>query len=59
MCIKYYINVDNVLFFGCRYKEKDFHFKDEWEEYSNENKLKVFTAFSRDQVNNNYNYDNI
>lgn len=42
--------VDNVLFFGCRHKDKDYHYKEQWDQYRNDGKLKVFTAFSRDQV---------
>jgi sulfite reductase alpha subunit-like flavoprotein len=39
--------LDNlVLFFGCRNREGDFHFKDEWDSKKD---LKLFTAFSRDQ----------
>ncbi|ORX46531.1 riboflavin synthase domain-like protein [Hesseltinella vesiculosa] len=41
---------DNVLFFGCRHQDKDYHYKDEWETYAKQNKLKVFPAFSRDQT---------
>ncbi|CAO3630443.1 unnamed protein product [Cunninghamella echinulata] len=40
---------NNILFFGCRHKDKDFHYKQEWDDYANENKLKLFAAFSRDQ----------
>ncbi|KAI8071469.1 hypothetical protein BC940DRAFT_294536 [Gongronella butleri] len=40
---------DNVLFFGCRYKDKDYHYKDEWAQYAKDNKLQLFPAFSRDQ----------
>ena len=34
------------LIFGCRNREGDFHFKEEWEK---KKELKLFTAFSRDQ----------
>lgn len=37
-----------VLFFGCRYKQKDFHCKDELKKLENEGKLRLFCAFSRD-----------
>ena len=40
----------NVLFFGSRSKKKDFFFKEEWDELCAANHLKLFTAFSRDQV---------
>ena len=36
-----------VLIFGCRSKESDFYYSEEWKQYKN---LKVITAFSRDQV---------
>ncbi|XP_015782037.1 NADPH-dependent diflavin oxidoreductase 1 [Tetranychus urticae] len=39
---------DNVLFFGCRFSNADYYFKDEWEEYQSKSHLQVFTAFSRD-----------
>ena len=35
-----------VLLFGCRGKDTDYYYKDEWKQYDN---LKVFEAFSRDQ----------
>lgn len=38
-----------VLFFGCRYEEKDFHCQDELKKMESEGKLKLFCAFSRDQ----------
>lgn len=43
---------DNVLFFGCRSESKDFYFRSEWEEMVKEGQLRLFTAFSRDQVRN-------
>ncbi|XP_012708989.2 NADPH-dependent diflavin oxidoreductase 1 [Fundulus heteroclitus] len=39
----------NVLFFGCRSRSKDFYFRSEWEDLVAAGKLKLFTAFSRDQ----------
>ena len=45
-----------VLFFGCRNKNADYFFRDEWERLENVKEesggvgLKVFAAFSRDQV---------
>ncbi|KAG4301373.1 hypothetical protein PCK1_002299 [Pneumocystis canis] len=45
---------DNILFFGCRSEYKDFLFRDEWIEYSNNNYLILFTAFSRDQKEKRY-----
>lgn len=38
-----------VLFFGCRYKEKDFHCRNELEKFESDGMLKLFCAFSRDQ----------
>ncbi|XP_045611937.1 NADPH-dependent diflavin oxidoreductase 1 isoform X1 [Procambarus clarkii] len=43
----YHKNV--VLIFGCRNKDKDYFFKEEWETLVEEQKLKLFCAFSRDQ----------
>ncbi|RZF48149.1 hypothetical protein LSTR_LSTR009838 [Laodelphax striatellus] len=37
------------LFFGCRNREKDFHFREELEMMGSSNKLSLYTAFSRDQ----------
>ncbi|XP_031986345.1 NADPH-dependent diflavin oxidoreductase 1 isoform X3 [Corvus moneduloides] len=39
----------NFLFFGCRYKSKDFYCQMEWEELVTKDFLTLFTAFSRDQ----------
>lgn len=36
-----------ILFFGCRYKEKDFYFQTEWEAAEARGRLRLFTAFSR------------
>lgn len=44
------IYVGNYLFFGCRYKEKDFLCCDEWKQYEKDSYLTIFVAFSRDQV---------
>ena len=40
----------NVLFFGCRSKSSDYFFKSEWNILCSQGYLKLFTAFSRDQV---------
>eukprot|EP00116_Pleurobrachia_bachei_P003992 sb/3464254/ len=45
-----------VLFFGCRYKDKDYLFESEWVGKPN---LQVFTAFSRDQKDKVYVQDRI
>ena len=36
------------LFFGCRYREKDYFFENEWAEKEKNGKLHLFLAFSRD-----------
>ncbi|KAL1932088.1 hypothetical protein VTP01DRAFT_9144 [Rhizomucor pusillus] len=50
---------DNVLFFGCRYKEKDYHYQKEWEDYAASGDLRIFTAFSREQEEKLYVQDRI
>lgn len=40
---------DLYLFYGCRYKEKDYIFGDRWNELCSEKKLHIFTCFSRDK----------
>ncbi|PVV02616.1 hypothetical protein BB560_002928 [Smittium megazygosporum] len=39
---------DNVMFFGCRYKKKDYLYQEELKQYVDSGFLKLFTAFSRD-----------
>ncbi|XP_052788058.1 NADPH-dependent diflavin oxidoreductase 1-like [Mya arenaria] len=39
---------ENTLFFGCRYKAKDFYFENQWNNYVQENQMTLYTAFSRD-----------
>lgn len=39
----------SVLFFGCRNRDSDFFFRDEWTTIEREMPLTVLTAFSRDQ----------
>jgi len=41
---------DDVLFFGCRNRESDYFFENEWIELAEQTGLTVFPAFSRDQV---------
>lgn len=36
------------LFYGCRYKEKDYLFSDLWDDLSTQGKLHMFPCFSRD-----------
>ena len=50
---------ESVLFFGCRNREKDFLYEDEWEGLEKKMNLKVFTAFSRDQKRKVYVQDRI
>ncbi|XP_071036381.1 NADPH-dependent diflavin oxidoreductase 1 [Parasteatoda tepidariorum] len=45
---------DNHLFFGCRYKEKDFLCSESWKELEEKDMLTLFTAFSRDQEDKVY-----
>ncbi|KAJ1556988.1 NADPH-dependent diflavin oxidoreductase 1, partial [Nowakowskiella sp. JEL0078] len=45
---------ENVLFFGCRGKDKDFLYGDEFKCLDDQGKLKLITAFSRDQTNKDY-----
>ncbi|KAI7901704.1 uncharacterized protein BX663DRAFT_513736 [Cokeromyces recurvatus] len=49
----------NVLLFGCRYHDKDFYYKDEWQRYEEQGQLTLFTAFSRDQEQKVYVQDRI
>lgn len=42
--------IENVLIFGCRHRDKDYHYRQQWEQYEKDGHLKVFPAFSRDQV---------
>ena len=39
-----------MLFFGCRNSNKDFFFREQWCPLVENGSLKLFTAFSRDQV---------
>ena len=38
----------DVLFFGCRYRNSDYYFQDEWKKYQENESLKVEVAFSRE-----------
>jgi sulfite reductase alpha subunit-like flavoprotein len=40
----------DILFYGCRNREADFFFRDEWDHIREKAGLLVFVAFSRDQV---------
>lgn len=46
----YFVITETVLFFGCRNKNEDFFFEKQWKSLVRDGKLKLFTAFSRDQV---------
>ncbi|TPP67464.1 NADPH-dependent diflavin oxidoreductase 1 [Fasciola gigantica] len=37
----------NLLFFGCRFPDKDFYFQTEWNRLTAENRMQLITAFSR------------
>lgn len=39
----------NILFFGCRFKNKDFYYNSEWEQKVQAGHITLFVAFSRDQ----------
>lgn len=45
---------ENVLFFGCRKRNSDFFFSNEWTELKSKMNLGVFVAFSRDQYEKVY-----
>lgn len=45
---------DNFLFFGCRFRFKDFYFENEWKYLEDLNLLNLFPAFSRDDVKVTY-----
>lgn len=49
----------NLLLFGCRYKDKDYYYEDQWKEYGEKGQLEVLTAFSRDQAGKIYVQDRI
>ncbi|TGZ82373.1 riboflavin synthase domain-like protein [Ascodesmis nigricans] len=40
---------DDMLFFGCRNHDKDYFFSEEWKALEERGKLRISTAFSRDQ----------
>ncbi|XP_068104750.1 NADPH-dependent diflavin oxidoreductase 1 [Hyperolius riggenbachi] len=44
----------SCLVFGCRGKNRDFYFREEWEELEKRGLLTLFTAFSRDQEDKIY-----
>ncbi|KAL1494820.1 hypothetical protein ABEB36_010352 [Hypothenemus hampei] len=50
---------DLLLFYGCRYKERDFLCKNEFETLEEQNKLSLICAFSRDQDRKIYVQDKI
>lgn len=45
-----------MLIFGCRHRDKDYHYRQQWEQYEKDGHLKVLPAFSRDQVMRLYVY---
>lgn len=40
---------EDLLFYGCRNREADYFYQDEWQDLQQKMGLRVFTAFSRDQ----------
>ena len=44
----------HVVIFGCRYESKDFLYKDYLKDLDSKNKIKLFTAFSRDTTEKIY-----
>lgn len=40
---------DNILVFGCRKRSSDFYYEEEWGALSARGRLRLLTAFSRDQ----------
>ncbi|KAF9438167.1 NADPH-dependent diflavin oxidoreductase 1 [Entomortierella beljakovae] len=45
---------ENVLFFGCRKRKMDYHYREEWEGLERDGYIKVFAACSRDQEDKVY-----
>lgn len=48
-----------LLFFGCRFREKDFLFEADWKRLADSGKLELVTAFSRDKDGGGYVQDRI
>ena len=44
----------NIVFFGCRYRQKDFLYGEEWEALNAKGKIEFHVAFSRDQERKHY-----
>jgi len=45
---------ENILIFGCRKQKADYYFRKDWETLTQENNLRVLTAFSQDQMQKMY-----
>jgi sulfite reductase alpha subunit-like flavoprotein len=45
---------ENILVFGCRKEHSDYYYQDEWQQMSGEKRMRVLTAFSRDQFQKIY-----
>jgi len=45
---------ENILIFGCRKQKADYYFEREWETLTQENHIRVLTAFSQDQMQKMY-----
>ncbi|KAI8977874.1 hypothetical protein BDB01DRAFT_726943 [Pilobolus umbonatus] len=50
---------NNVLIVGCRHRDKDYYYRDQWNQYRDQHQLQVITAFSRDQEQKIYVQDRI
>ena len=46
--------IDNILVFGCRSKKADYYYESEWKNMCLEHRLRILTAFSRDQFERIY-----
>jgi sulfite reductase alpha subunit-like flavoprotein len=45
---------ENILAFGCRKRNADYYYKNEWEMLRQENNIRLLTAFSQDQLHKMY-----
>lgn len=48
------LDLDNILFFGCRRIEADYYYRDEWKTLVESGHLTLSVAASRDQVRSTY-----
>jgi sulfite reductase alpha subunit-like flavoprotein len=45
---------ENILVFGCRKQDSDYYYEDEWRPLCEEKRMRILTAFSRDQFQKIY-----